>query len=403
MRGRLPLALLLSLMSVAGCLGAAQTPAPEAAPQAPPAHDAPVHPLVATPLAQAAVSHGNEPMILVGPTGTLWIGDTSGAYRSTDAGATWRALSDPFVEGLFTDGRALALDADNTLYMGTTNGQLIEVAASHDGGSSWPTVDKVVDAASIADRPWVAARGHGEVSVVDNADTGERCMRSTDGGSTFLDRSILTTGNPNPGNLVYDASGTLYFTNGAAVERWLNPCKGTLVQTVSLPASGAQIFAMVALDASGHNYVPLPTPGNGAIQLVGHNQMSPLSQKTLVVSPPELHSNSFATVAERNGEIAVAWLGTTSSGDPSASGFQGTWNIYVARVAGFWTATPTVTVTQVTTTGMHDGWFCMGGVSCTSGRNLGDYIGLAYGASGDLHLAYVDDKHDGAVHYAHVA
>jgi hypothetical protein len=286
--------------------------------------------------------------------------------------------------------------------MRVPNGQLIEVVSSHDNGNTW-SKPAVADVASIADRPWLAARGHGEVSVIDNADNGERCMRSTDAGATFLDRSLLTVAHPNPGNVVYDASGALWMTNGAVVQRWLSPCKGSLVQTVPLPASGTQIFAMIALDDAGHNYVPLPTPGNGAMQLAGHLYVSPNSAKTIVVSPPELHSNSFANVATRGNEVAVAWLGTTGSGDPSASGFQGVWNVYVARVTGFWTATPTVTVTQVTTTGMHSGWFCTAGVTCTSGRNLGDYIGVAYGPTGDLHLAFVDDMHDGRVHYAHVA
>ena len=48
--------------------------------------------------AAAAVTvgaHGNEPLITIGPDGTLYISALQHLYRSTDKGATWTELGGP--------------------------------------------------------------------------------------------------------------------------------------------------------------------------------------------------------------------------------------------------------------------------------------------------------------------
>lgn len=99
--------------------------------------------------------------------------------------------------------------------------------------------------------------------------------------------------------------------------------------------------------------------------------------------------------------------GSTTAGNP-AGAFTGSWDVYVARVTGFWTSSPSVTVTKVTTEPNHVGGFCMSGIACSTGggdRDLLDYMGVTYDASGALHVAY---GHDGSttnavVRYAKVA
>src|SRR5439155_6916440 len=92
--------------------------------------------------------------------------------------------------GEFTDGVALAQDDAGTLYASDTDGSFIAVASSKNGGATWTTVENYVAGASaIADRPWLAARGDGEVTLVWNAGQVEMCSRSTDGGVTFTQAS----------------------------------------------------------------------------------------------------------------------------------------------------------------------------------------------------------------------
>lgn len=400
---------ILLLALTLGCLAPGAAPPVADAPHAtPPAEAGGEHANLwlldgARPSVDASVSGGNEPMVLVDAQHKfVWIGDTAGLHRSADGGATWRDSPFPFVPFVFTDGWSLAQDADGVLYASTTDGPLIGVARSTDGGASWETTvsSKVVDASYIADRPWIAARGHGEVALVWNAGTFEGCSGSTDGAQTFLNRGLPGYMTANFGNLVVDGLGRYYGSNGATLDRFTVSCRGPY--PLRLPPSGAQIFTQVAVDSADHQYVAQPSPDNARMEARGFAHMSTSGAKTLVVSDPVLRSNTFGAIAAHGGELAVAWYGTETPGDPTADGFPGAWNVYVARIQGFWTDAPTVTVTRLTTAPNHVGPFCMSGVTCTSNRALGDYMSVAYDDAGNLHVAYVADTAGVQVRYAYL-
>jgi len=342
----------------------------------------------------SAVSGGAEPMILIAPDGaSVLIGDSSGLHVSMDHGATWAHRDVPELPGAFTDGRPLALDAAGTLYAADTQGEVIAVSASHDLGKTWTNTNYVVGAAAIADRPWLAAGAAGQVVLVYYATgLGERCVYSNDGGATWITQTLNNGGPSNAGNVILDAQGRVWYAEGGVyLVRWNAPCQGN-VQYAYVGGGGAQIFTQVAVNAAGDSFVARPPNGNAQMQLVGMHGMDASTRKTVTVSPPSLHSNSFGSIASRadGSEVAVAWFGSTSAGDPSGA-FTGSWDVYVARVTGYWTAAPTITVTKVTTTSNHFGGFCMGGVSCTSGRALLDYMGVTYDPAGNVHVAYGQD------------
>lgn len=399
------LTLVLTLLSVAGCVApVAVSPGP-AAPSAPDAApdglvnqfllDAPKPP-------GAAVSGGAEPMVLVDKdNGYVLIGDTSGVYKSVD-GATWTRLSPSTAPGAFTDGRALAQDDAGTLYSSSTQGQAIYFSRSTNDGASWSGPTSLIEAAPIADRPWLAARGDGQVSLVYFAyPLGERCARSTDAGTTWLDRDP-TWRTPNAGNVLYDEFGRLYYATANSIYRYLQPCKSGAV-TLSLPASGPQIFTQVAVDSDERPYVAQPTAGSGQMTIRAFSSWSQSSYKELAVSPPELKSNTFGAISAYGDEVAVAWYGSETPGNP-AGAFAGVWNVYVARVTGFWTATPTITYTRLTTEANHEGGFCMGGIGCTAGeadRDLLDYFGIDHGPDGAVHVAYGHDGTGSAAEVRH--
>jgi hypothetical protein len=377
------------------------TPAPVAPAAAPHfAHallDAP-----GTPIPAGVVSTGQEPMVLVDRAGGyVLVGDTSQLHRSTNDGTSWTHPGVPGVPGAFTDGLALAQDADGTLYAADTQGQVIFVDKSVDGGVTWSRGLPVAGWSGIADRPWLAATGSGKVALLYFADEGERCALSTDGGQTFITESVANSANA--GNAIFDAHGRLWYAVGGKVAFWSTACLGAAAG-IPAPSGGAQIFEQLAVDDSGTSpvqYLAHPSSGNGQMLLLGHQGLNPSAWKSLAVSPATVKSSTFGAIAQKPGEVAVAWYGSGTAGDPSASGFpsSASWNVYVARVTNFWAATPTVTVSTVEV-GNHVGGFCMSGITCTSGdRDLLDYMGIAYGNDGKLRIAW---GHDGATSNADV-
>lgn len=358
-------------------------------------------------LPAGTVSNGAEPVILVTRDGsTILVADYTGMYRSTNGGVSWQRAPDPFLDGIFSDGWPLAEDDTGRIYAAYTNGQIVGVASSANKGVSWDVVSRVVTASHIADRPWLAARGDGEVALVVWGTRGEECYRSLDRGATFLDVSLNGNPPPNAGSLSYDPQGRLWYANS---DNWYvrsGGCSGTWVPR-AFPAAGAQILTQAAVDSSSRPYTAAPSTSNG--QMLIHSRDA-TGLKTLAVSPAGLRSNTFGAIAVDNvtGDVAVSWYASTTAGNPSSQSFSGEWHVFVARVSGYWTATPTVTVTQVTSQPNHVGGFCMGGIGCSTGtadRDLLDYHGVAFAPDHSIHVAY---GHDGAtsnavVRHAHVA
>jgi hypothetical protein len=348
------------------------------------------------------VSDGAEPSILVDMLGrAIWIGDTSGLAVSFDNGTTWGSGASPFL--LSADGWGLAQDATGTLYFSTTGLAWVDVARSTDLGRTAQLVGRFVDVAPIADRPWIAARGDGEVAMVFYAFgrvADEACARSLDGGETWLDRQPFA-GAPNPGNLVYDDAGTLYFSDGGGeVYRLQDGCQ-SLQPEAPLMAAGFQMFPNVELGAN--NMLQVATAGNVLYSVAagpGNRQMLLSGSKDggtprlLGVSPPQLASNTFGAVSTWGDEVAVAWYGSETAGDPSAEGYGGAFNVYVARVKDFW-GDREVTYYRLTDEPNHVGDICMGGIGCSESadRDLLDYFGVDFDPWGGIHVAY---GHDGA-------
>lgn len=387
----------LTLALLSGCV--APTPmegpawAPESVPIPPGGAAAPPSAPISLPLRAMAASDGAEPSILATRDGALYIGDTSGLVKSTDGGATWRAVPVPFLGGFFTDGWALAEDDVGTLYAGVTNGQMLSLAASDDGGASW-RVTHIVDVSIVGDRPWIAARGDGQVAFIyyDTKTAHEACLFSDDGGRTFLTRYAGVNAYPNAGNAAFGEDGALYYTTNLVGYRWDEPCVGEPARLLHGAAKGATIFTQIAVAPGGVVYVAGPSGDNGRMVLYGKAPSAPW--KSVVVSAPELRSNTFAAISASADEVVVAWYASTTPGDPADPAYSGAWNVHAARVQDLFGSAPVVERIVVTTEPNHVGDFCMTGISCTEGdRDLLDYFGIDHGPEGAVHIAY---GHDGA-------
>jgi PKD repeat protein len=395
--------------TLAGCAGAPDPPAPGEPAPAP--EDAPAPFIgrgssglpILTPVG-AAVSDGSEPDILADKAGRyVWIGDTSGGHWSTDNGTTWNAMPDTGLGFALSDGWSLAQDDAGSLYAGVLADNRITVSRSDDGGSSWAEENLVAGVWTVVDRPWIAADGDGEVVLFYVAAAGvfvgidEHCARSTDGAATFTDQMPVAA-SPQGGKAFYDAAGRFYFARTTGdLYRFDSTCSGG--STILRMVDDLGVNNMLQGDASGTDVYMAAADGAQRIVLAGSRDGGPVKQ--LVLSPPQLKANTFATVSAHGGQVAVAWYGSETPGDLSSAGYNGEVRVYMAVVDDFW-GLPTIRRLQLTEEPNHRGTICMGGIACTSGRDLLDYFMVDHDIWGGLHVAYVDDTGEVGVRYVHV-
>ncbi len=353
------------------------------------------------------VSGGAEPMILTDAAGTyVWIGDSSGGYYSTNNGTSWSKMA-PLALGLhaLNDGWALAEDENGNLYAADLSDNHIDVGRSNDGGRTWNQKGYYAGVSGSADRPWLAARGGALVLFYFDAPavaTGffEHCARSTDGGLTFLDREPAA-GPPQGGKAFYDANGHFYYSqSGGTLYRFASTC---LAGAQAIPMiTNAGVNNMIQADVEGTDlYMAAATGGAAQITLAGSHDGA--AAKRIVVSPAELKANTYATVSVHGGQVAVAWYGSTTGGDPSVAGYSGQFDVYLSVVDDFWSDAPTVRTLKVSPTPNHSGYICMDGIGCTTGRGLLDYFMVDHDKWGGIHVAYADDTSGSSVKYVHVA
>ncbi len=352
--------------------------------------------LLDTPIpANTRISGGAEPSILTSKDGsTIWIGDTSGLYLSNDQGATWQEGADPFLAS--ADGWTLAEDDAGNFYFATTTTVTLSIARSSDNGRTADHVDHIADAAPVADRPWIAARGDGEV-VMFMYDFGrsnsETCVHSTDGGETWLDRGLLTA-SPQGGNTVFDKDGNFYVGEDAGRIWKFN---GTCLQDAGAKDMfnrdlGANNMLQIQYEDDDF-YMAAVGSGNRDILLAGSQGWSDYPT-VMKVSPPVLKGNAFPTISVHEGQVAVAWYGSETPGDPSDAAYNGAFNVYLAVIDGFWSESPSVRHVRITEEPNHVGDICMAGIGCTdeeSDRDLLDYFMIDHDIHGGMHIAYGDD------------
>ncbi len=112
--------------------------------------------------------------------------------------------------------------------------------------------------------------------------------------------------------------------------------------------------------------------------------MSDLSSTT---SPAVLSATMPAVVARADNNAAVAYLGTTNSGNAFASSFSGTWDLYVSFT---YDGGHSWTTVKVTSDPVQRGWICAQGTGCSGGRNLLDFIDATTDANGNVVVAFAD-------------
>jgi len=229
---------------------------------------------------------------------TVYVGNMGGLWRTTDAGATWKPLSDSFTRGAVG---AIGLDG-STIYAGTGIGYLTTsgdapgsgIWVSHDGGSSWT-------------RPVKNIRGYATNDILVTEDgvlaaTSDGLYVSTDDGASF-NRVAL------PNNADHSGPATGAYAN------WISAL-------VANPLNADEVTVAVGLGQGkkpGPDGQPL-SPGNGLYR----STTGVAGPYTYMDSTSELQHDASSTdpvgrimlsyVKDPGGDATVLWVILSDAG-----------------------------------------------------------------------------------------
>jgi hypothetical protein len=288
------------------------------------------------------------------------------------------------------------------------------LAASTDHGATWELRNVAASNIPGGDRPWVAAGPGMRVHAVWNQiPSGFYVLTSDDGGRTFPHmvnvpgtmaglETLGVAGAPDgyevPGVPVVGPDGTLFIARGEAgsVAVYASTDGGrSLTRTVAWRSDErvGWIFSTPAVDAAGVLYVSTVEVLDGTTRVryaVSTDRGVSFSAPREVGSLPGTHVLQWGAAGEA-GEFAVAYYAADETGRPSDVG--GPWRVRVAVSSNAHEEAALFEELTLTESAVHDGPICTGGtVGCGNDqtRELADYLGLAWGEAGTLHVGWTD-------------
>jgi hypothetical protein len=225
----------------------------------------------------------------------------------------------------------------------------------------------------------------------------DACATSSNGGLTFGAPALVggACGSLH-GHVKVSADGTAYLPNahcGGLAGGGITTSNGSSWTSYTIPGSseptnGFDPSVATTPDntvyeawqgANNHPYVALS-------KTHGSSWSTPVDLGA-TMSPAIVTSTFQAVTAGDNGRVAVAYLGSTTGGDPFAASWPGVWDLYVSYTYDGGTTWSTV---KATTDPVQRGWMCAGGTSCGSGRNLLDFMDANVTKDGRVVVGYAD-------------
>jgi hypothetical protein len=268
------------------------------------------------------------------------------------------------------DRQWIAFSDDKTAFL-TYNQQALNkiVQKSVDGGLTYDTPGAT--AANESGRigqiraflpPGVTDPAKAFVYLPYSAGTTVKIALSQDGGSSFSQCVAVDAGvDPTAGFVAADNddAGNVYVT-------YTEKGGGRDTYLVSAPFS-------VFKNCKGPN-----DPGSSA-----KNNTNPGFSKKLQLNRGGVETTVMPWVAASGapGRVAVAYYGTTATGDPNVGTFKAAWNVYVNQVTDALTADPHVAQVKATTHPSHYDSICLNGLGCDiamGDRSLVDYFTMEY-------------------------
>ena len=182
----------------------------------------------------------------------VYAGTTSGAFKTTDGGASWMALGGGFPAGIVN---AIAIDPSNaeTLYAAGAGGLL---ARSTDEGASWRAIG---DTAIAAAQPRALAIDPSHTATLYLGTAQNGVYRSSDGGTSWTEKNTGLV--DEVGNtygvlaLAVDPTNTLRLYAGVAGQGVYSTTDGGGNWTPSLPAAG--LITSIVVTSNGTVYLAI--------------------------------------------------------------------------------------------------------------------------------------------------
>lgn len=225
-----------------------------------------------------------------------------------------------------------------------------------------------------------------------------KCATSSDGGITFGAAVPVPCGYINPGlhgSVHVGANGWAYlpFRNCAASGNGVSVSRDNGLTWTGRPIPGAAAPADgfdpdVATTTGSWAYVAYPTSGNGVGVALTKDGGATWTNFGDVAAAAGIRSATFhEMVAGDNNRAAVAFLGSTTDGNPHDEAFAGVWRVYVSYT---FDGGATWTTVQASSDIVQRGWICAGGTGCGDGRNLLDFIDAQVDKKGRVVVGYAD-------------
>lgn len=353
--------------------------------------------------------YGGEPSLGINwKTGAVFYIHSFETYRVAfgpgDA-STWTDVS-PVNTAFNVDPMLIADSAMGRIFTGGLDGTCSLMAFTDDDGASWtPTGNMCVPTAdhqSIAAGPWKEPRPvaaiHDRATYYCGQLLAVSCTVSYDGGMTWANPSSVQCGSVTPqfhGSLHVAQNGNVFLpfrSCGGRIGMAVSQDNGLTWSPKTIPGSayaGNGFDSDVAATPSGWVYIGYAngTKGTAMATLTKNNGTTWSSPVDIGADVGVVTSTFHETVAGDDDRAAVAFLGTTTDGDPWAEGFPGVWDLYVAMT---FDAGQTWTTRKVSTDPVQRGWICDGGTLCASGRNLLDFMDAQIDATGRIYVAHAD-------------
>jgi hypothetical protein len=403
MRRRTSIPVLLASTLAVAAVGLVGNPAPAAA-----LSGTPTFTNWAAPSTLPNSDNAGEPSLGVnGSTGAMMYQAYTSTYKVT-VGATgtptWSNVTpgtsayniDPILATDRTTGRTFA---------GGLAGECSVLSSSDNDGGSWTQMGNactgVVDHESIGSGPWHGAAPLGSTyshAVYYCAQTSyDACATSSNGGLTFGAPTVVggACGSLH-GHVKVSADGTAYLPNahcGGVAGGGITTSNGSSWGSYTIPGSseptdGFDPSAATTPDNtlyeswSGANFHPFV-----ALSKTHGSSWSTPVDLSGTMNPPIVSSTFQAMTAGDNGRAAVAYLGSTTGGNPFTTSWHGVWDLYVSYTYDGGTTWSTV---KATTDPVQRGYLCAGGTSCSAGRNLLDFMDANLTKDGRVVVGYAD-------------
>jgi hypothetical protein len=369
---------------------------------------APVFTNFAAPSSLPNSNNAGEPSLGVnGNSGAMMYQAYASTYKVTvsPAGApTWSNVTATGAN--FNIDPILATDrSTGRTFAGGLAGECSVLNSSDNDGGSWQPVGNacagVVDHETIGAGPWHGAAPLGATyshAVYYCAQTSsDACSTSSNGGTTFGPPMVVTGACGSlHGHVKVSADGTAYLPNahcGGVAGGGISTDNGTTWSSYTIPGSSEP--------TNGFDPSVTTTPDNTAYEAWQAANNHPYVARSTshgaswdrvtdlagTMNPPIVNSTFQATTAGDNGRLAVAYLGSTTPGDPFSNAWHGVWDLYVSTS---YDGGLTWTTVKATSDPVQRGWMCAGGTSCNSGRNLLDFMDANTTKDGRVVVGYAD-------------